>query len=730
MNIRQFTILFCLIAFNCKGQNKIGAIGQWREHYSNYNVQQIILGDHLYAATAHQLFYMDSTNAINYIGKSNGLNEIGISSIAWDKNQSQLVIAYNNSSIDIMQDDQVYLINDIALTSLYASKKINHITIEGNWAFVSTNFGIVVIDLIKHEIKDSWFPNNNRQASLTYQTAVLNDSLYAVTKDGLMICPLKDNWILANQWKNLSQFNDPTLTKLYPYKGNMFVYNKHQIYKTTQANAVFNYNIGDIQKLSSDQSDLIVITQNNNKGNLLRINSDYSSSTIIQGDLLSNPLDVLAVGSTLWIADTTNGLLAYHSNNNNWINIGGPRYPIKGNSSIDEANFITPFGNNKNGIAVYNESGWHNYTTINNALFPVISATAVNPKQGTYWLGSLNKIIQSSQDFKKIDSTILNNSTGDITAIAFTNAGNGWALQAGEGLVQLQNNAWVNITAPVNYKFTGLNKMIVNQQEQAWIPAPKNQGLYIYQSAKYYNSPVWKQLSTSSNNGNLPSANVTSLIQDANGAIWVGTDNGIGIFQCGDLNTSPCNAFIPTVNNNGFNGYLFQKETVNCMAVDGANRKWIGTNNGVWLLSSDGYDIIEHFTQATSPLPSDTVLQIKISPLIGEVFFICSNQMASYRGMATKGLSKQKTMVIFPNPVAPDYTGLISFKGLVENALVKITDLNGKLIFQTRALGGQAIWNGKTYEGNKPATGIYLVFVRDEAGNENGVGKIMITSGH
>ncbi len=727
MKIRNLTLFFCLIALYCNAQNKLGGIGQWREQYSNYNVQQLVMGDQLYVASKHQVFTLNKSNEVDFLGKSNGLHEVGVTQIAWDKIQSQLIIAYNNSSIDIKQGDQVYLINDLTLSNLYASKKINHIYIQGNWAFLSTSFGIVVLDLIQHEIKDTWFPNNNRQNAVTYQCAVLNDSIYALTENGLMICPLKNNWIVNNQWQNKSSFNGLGLTKLHNYNGEMYLYNMHQIFKSSQTIALLNYPNGNIQKLSNDKTGLLLATQYNNKGNILRINTDYTTNSLIDSTELIAPFDILEDGTNLWVADTVNGLLA-HANKNTWINIGGPRYTINGNVAIDESNFITPYGNN-NGFGVYNESGWHHYTQINSVKLPLLNSSAVNPKDGSYWMGGVNQLIHVSSDFQKTESIILNNHNGTITAIDFSKSGNGWALQDQQGLIQQQNNNWTSIAAPANFSFSGLHKMIVNQQEQAWIIAPNNQGIYVYQSANYFPTAIWKQLSTSSNNGNLPSSKVTSIVEDATGSIWVGTDNGIGIFQCGDLTKEACNAFIPTLSNNGFNGYLFQKETINTMAVDGANRKWIGTNNGVWLLSSDGYDILAHFTQKNSPLPNDTVFQIIIAPISGEVFFMSANQMVSYRGTATKGSNLQNTISIFPNPVAPDYNGMISIRGLIENAIVKITDLNGKLIFQTRALGGQGVWNGKTYEGNKPATGIYLVFVRDDTGNEKGIGKIVITKG-
>jgi hypothetical protein len=221
---------------------------------------------------------------------------------------------------------------------------------------------------------------------------------------------------------------------------------------------------------------------------------------------------------------------------------------------------------------------------------------------------------------------------------------------------------------------------------------------------------------------------VTTLTEDKEGTIWVGTDNGIGLFQCGNLN-EPCDAYLPIVESNGFNGYLFQKETIHCIAVDGANRKWIGTNNGAWLVSKDGTEVLEHFTTTNSPLPNDKVYSIVVDPSEGDVYFFTANELISYKGTATEGASTQNQILIYPNPVGPNHNGPIVIKNLVNNALVKITDINGRLMASSRALGGQTIWNGRDTNQQKVASGIYLVFVRDETGKEKAVGKILITTG-
>jgi hypothetical protein len=155
----------------------------------------------------------------------------------------------------------------------------------------------------------------------------------------------------------------------------------------------------------------------------------------------------------------------------------------------------------------------------------------------------------------------------------------------------------------------------------------------------------------------------------------------------------------------------------------------VGTKNGVWLISASGEKVIYRFSSSNSPLPGNDISKISIDPLTGEVFIATNNGLCSFRSTATEPVSAQQKVLVFPNPVPPGYNGSIAIRGLTTGALVKITNLYGALIYQTRAIGGQAIWDGKTYDGNKVATGVYLVFARDELGIEKAVGKIMITHG-
>ena len=724
------TILCALCFMASHAQNKLGPIGQWRGHFNNQSIEHVVNGgQYIYTASPYQVIRIDNKKNNYWIDKSNGLSDINISRLAWDENQQQLVIVYKNSNIDILKDDQVYNINAIQLTNLFSDKKINSVHIQNRWALLATNFGIVIVDLINHEVKDNWYPNNNQQSTVTYDVLIANDSVYAATSDGIWASSYNAAAIQAGQWNRLKNYDQLAIKKLIQFNGSIYGYNGQSIFQLPQTTPIFTISNGQINQINASSNHLNISVQYaNQKGAILQFSKDKITSTLIDSNVLRVPKQIVIDLNNHWVADSVNGLLLKNSTQE-WMNLGGPNANMKAYGTTGENELIMPFGAMVNGFSKFDASGWKNYTQFDSFQLPVLNAVTFNKNDNSYWFTSNQSIIHITNE-NKLVSTQPKFLAGAYQQIQTQLNGDVWVLQDLQGLLQIKNNIWNTIPLPNNFNNKGLKHFIINEQGQAWIVAPNNQGLYVYQDKSVYSNEVWKQLTTQSNNGNLPSTNVSSICKDANNSIWVGTDNGIGIYNCGDLATDPCNAYLPIVNNNGFNGYLFQKETVNSISIDGANRKWIGTNNGAWLLSADGTEIIEHFTKSNSPLPSDTISQILVQPNTGEVFINTVNQMVSYRSNATQGKATQASIQIFPNPVATGFNGQIAMRGLVENALVKITDLNGKLLFQTRALGGQALWNGKNYEGQKVATGIYLVFVRDLSGNEKSVGKIVIAEGY
>jgi hypothetical protein len=225
---------------------------------------------------------------------------------------------------------------------------------------------------------------------------------------------------------------------------------------------------------------------------------------------------------------------------------------------------------------------------------------------------------------------------------------------------------------------------------------------------------------------------VVSLAEDLEKNIWVGTGSGPYIYhenQAGNLfeiDNPEVGTQVKLTDFDGLVQYLLGSERILSITVDGANRKWLGTgNSGAYLLSSDGEEEIYNFTKENSPILSNTINSIGINDDSGEVFFGTDHGMISFRAEATKGGDDFGKSYVFPNPVREDFEGTITITGLASDVNVKITDISGNLIYETTALGGQAVWDGKSFDGKRAHTGVYLVFCTNNDGTKTYVTKLV-----
>jgi ligand-binding sensor domain-containing protein len=703
-------------------QLQLGPIGTWRAHFSNDSIQQVIKGDQLYVVAANQIIQIDAKKEINYLNTTTGLHAIGIHKIAWHPIENQLVIAYKNSRVDILKGDQVTLIDDIQMSNLFSDKAINDLIIFNNNAYLSCNFGIVVIDLLKKEIKATYFPNNNRQTVKVLQTIIFQNKLFALTENGIWSNTVDQNstWMLENS------LGITGIKNMFVFKNQLYFFNQQKIYPYKSNIASYQINVGTIETISVDEDRILAGISYQTNGALIQLNGSQSNTVIIDSTILVKPIGLLKDGNTIWVADFGKGL--YEKNDQSkWFALGGPLSAAYGSNAFSDHQLLMSYGTDKIGLSSLNEKGWSNLTQIENIKINYVEAVSIDPKDQSWWIGMGNQLIHYDPNKKTIEQSIPNPPNGSIKSIQQKIDGTVALLKEGFGLVLKENNQWTSYPIQSSLNATNFKKIVVGNNGLSWIIGPKQQGVVLFQ--KQNNQGIWRQLNTGKGSGNLPSMEVTAIVEDKDGSIWVGTDNGIAIFQCTNINEA-CDAYLPIVESNGFNGYLFQKEAIHSISIDGANRKWIGTNNGAWLVSKDGTEVLQHFTSENSPLPNNTVLSIGIEPSEGDVFFFTKNEIISYKGNATESALVQSSIKIYPNPIAPNYDGPILIKNLVNNALVKITDINGQLMMQTRALGGQAVWNGRDQYQHKVASGIYLIFVRDDTGNEKAVGKILISAGY
>ena len=229
----------------------------------------------------------------------------------------------------------------------------------------------------------------------------------------------------------------------------------------------------------------------------------------------------------------------------------------------------------------------------------------------------------------------------------------------------------------------------------------------------------------------MPHIFVRSIAKDKDGSIWIGTDQGVGvIYNPGNVFTGGnFDAQKVILQQDGYNQYLLETEIVTAIAIDGANRKWFGTySGGVFLMSPDGTHQIHNFNKDNSPLPSNTISAIAIDDATGEVFFGTDKGIISYRSDATEGAEFCNNYYVFPNPVRHEYHGPVAIRGLVVNADVKIADVSGNVVFHTKANGGEAIWNGNNFKGERAQTGVYIVYVTNEDGSQTCATKMLFAN--
>ena len=222
-------------------------------------------------------------------------------------------------------------------------------------------------------------------------------------------------------------------------------------------------------------------------------------------------------------------------------------------------------------------------------------------------------------------------------------------------------------------------------------------------------------------NGNtLTPANFRCFAQDHTGRIWIGTDKGV-ILIPKDVDFFSSNAckriIIPRNDGTKLGDYLLGDERINCLAVDGGNRMWIGTaNSGLYLIEDDTITVA-HFTENNSLLPANNVQSIAIMPKTGEVFVGTDRGIASYRSDASEAKEDMSSAYAFPNPVRPSYNGMISIAGLMENTVVNIVDAGGNLVCKTKSHGGTAVWDGKLPDGRRATPGVYTALCNANGGH-------------
>jgi ligand-binding sensor domain-containing protein len=740
--------LLLITGYTCRPQ--LQPVGRWREHLPYHQATHVLFANNtIWAATPYSLFSVDvEENSIERFSKINGLTETGISAIGFDAGSNQLIIAYNNSSIDLLDGGDIVTIDAIKNSPVTGNKTIHAIFTYNGFAWLSTGIGIIRLDLQKKEVKDTWIIGSG--GAKIHVEAVTTDGnfLYAATAEGLKAAPVNAaNLADFRTWQLLSGSNGLSagaVRSAVTLQNKVMALKDDSLFLLTGTSWSFLYHDGwNIKDITITEGKALLSETLNNTGRIVVLSAAGIVEKIIQHTTYTaSPRQAIMHQNNYWIADTLGGLSKYNGSSFEAYVPNSPPSIATGSMQVLHNTLWVAGG--AGGLHTFKDTwSFLNATNLPQLdTFPDFVTVAIDPANGSIWGGSYGgglvnikspAEVTTYKQQSPLQPAYFAPGSYRISGLAFDADHHLWIANYGgtQNLhVRKADGTWRSFTVPYPLVENGVSQIVIDDVHQKWIIAPNNNGIICFHHGQSVDNPgddKWKWYRSGAGNGNLPDNQVLCLAKDKNNFIWAGTARGIGIIQCTQevFSSQGCEAILPVVQNDNFAGYLFRDEQVQAIAVDGADRKWIGTRNGVWLISPDGQKTIYRFTTANSPLFSNDVQQIAIDGQTGEVFFATAKGICSFRSTATEGSTANSQVLVFPNPVPPGYNGAIAIRGVANNAIVKIAELDGRLVYETRALGGQAIWNGKDYKGRSIASGIYLVLVSDDGRQEKTVTKIV-----
>ncbi|MFT6814311.1 MAG: hypothetical protein ACJAZ3_000197 [Sphingobacteriales bacterium] len=754
-NCTLFILLLLSIFSNLSSQNV--AVGNWQTYMPYSNAIDVTFNNgKVYLAGENGLFYYDTRdNSINILSTVSGLSDVEINVIKANSPKKFVLVGYGNGNIDLIDiDDKVINIPDIKRSTIVGSKKINFAQYEGDSVYISSDFGIVLINTSTLEVLDTYLIGNKGANVKVFGTARIDDTLFAASENGIYKASLVgdnlsnyQNWVLLDSTNGIPTGSCELIAgfsnRIFAMIGDsIYQFQNSQWTNTNFATEGLNDFRVDGRFFIQSFYFKVRIFDENMTPFADREFGDFGFPGI-QGAFFAED------GST-WAAVKNAGLVRQNSGKVEVILPEGPtsvssrRLDVENNQLIvapgsTGSNFEPLF--NKDGFFKYEDGNWDNFNRSTISAFDSVEdivTVKFDPFSDKIYMGSIGDGLiefengQVKNVFKASNSSLEESSVNNVRVISldFDSQGDLWVLNDGVSAIANRLDRDGNWKA---FNFSGVlsggavkaSEILVDRFDQKWVII-RNGGILVFKEDE--NDAITARFFNSSFGVNeIELDRYFSIEEDLDGRIWVGSAEGIRVFfnPADALSSNPSEAQPIRIVQDGLVQFLLESDQVLAIKADGANRKWVGTTNGAWLFSPDGTEVISYFNEENSPLINNNVNDIEIMGKTGEVFFATDKGIVSYRGTATTGLENHENVKVFPNPVRPEYEGLISVNGLAQNAEVKITDIAGNLVFQTNANGGQATWNGKNNNGERVGTGVYLVFSSSSDGIETFATKVL-----
>ncbi len=754
--------ILSFLSYYISGQET--AIGSWKEHLSYRHATGLTEGaEKIYCLTEGGIFVFNKNdNSIETLSKTDGLSDTEPKAISYNPYNNKLVIAYKNGNIDIVSGNTITNVVDIKIKQTFGNKTINSIYFINEKAYLSCSFGIVVLNTDNYEINDTYIIGesgtllnvNMLTSNNTYFFAATDSGIYKGNINNQNLASYtewsRDTLLPVGVYNTINSFNNKIYTNRSLFKENGTI-SKDTVYEYSPPLwTYFGGGNATVQSITSNSSNLIItydslVSSFDALGTNVENISTYFGGYCIAKDALQDE------NNNYWIADTKFGLVSkkdaaveyrypnspgsinvadmYWENNELWIAPGT-------NNGVDFADGVYSFIESEWKVVNGNFAGVVNMDTVF-----TINQILVNPANSDIvYASSKNGLVEFN---KRIPTNLYNvknsslqysfgGSSISINGLAIDKDGILWVANSGvANSISFKNtdNTWNSIdfssfvgTTP-NY-----TSLLVDNRNQLWVGVD-NLGILVYNGNGESPSSINTMLLNSlDGNGELPNLKTTVLTKDLEGHIWIGSEEGLSVI------TNPGNIFSGGnfdaqeifVEESGTTQLLLGTEIIQDIIIDAANKKWIATkNSGVFLMSENGTIQELHFDASETPLLSNDVKSIAINHTTGEIYFGTSQGVISFRGTAIAAFENFSNVLAFPNPVPHAYKGSIAVKGLMNNSIVKITDISGTLVFETQSNGGLATWNGKNLFGNRVSTGVYLVLVTNEDGSQKVATKIL-----
>ncbi len=769
--------LFCIVLLIAL-QNNVSAqmaIGQWRTHFAYNLVEQIAQTENkIFAVSEGALFSVDKNDELlEFYSKINGLSDAGIVKLSYDNKLKKLIIAYGNGNIDIMTSGGVANIPDMYIKQLNSGKKVNHIFHYNDFAFLSTEFGIVKLNLKRNEITDTYIVGPNSTDVKILATVVYNQIIYAISENRIFKADVNNPQLVDfSKWTIISQLpTEGNLKNLGILGSNLILQQENQLFRLLPNGSWERVlsNISNAARTYFKDERMFVY---DNGSTVYDVNDQIDAEVLVlQNQAFDAHFD--ATSNTYWFAGNDKGIVSYQKQGEITKSYvpNGPAVnsPFKMHISDDRVIVVPGSGWATNQMlparvmiyekvdGAYSWKNIHIQSEIPNVdmyLYDVIDVI-MNPLDKKHFFASSfgNGVFEFRDDkFYKwhthtnstLETIIPNNPLNYIRVegLTYDKTGNLFLTngQVGRYLHMLKpDGTWLAYDYP-RETFTNLGNIVIPQSNpnHKWIPSKRNStGIIVIDNKGTLENQaddVYKFMPTfedNENGGVIAPKFINALVEDKNGVIWAGTSEGPLLFyntsRVFEANYTCTRVKIPRNDGTELADYLLETERIMAIAIDGANRKWIGTEaSGLYLVSENGQKIIKHFTTANSALLSNSILSISINERNGEVFVGTSAGLMSYRSDASEAGTVFGDVYAFPNPVRENYKGVITITGLVAKTHVKITDVAGNLVYETISNGGMATWDGNDKMGRKVSTGVYLAICVNEDGTQSTITKIMV----